>query len=431
MTYLKSTSLNQMKIYTLLVLVILGISCNTSKGSNPKYAIANANSLSMKLINGYWYNGQSFEGKTVWLENGILSFSQIKELDTIIDLKNRFVIPPFAEAHNHNLESEYGLEKRINSYLRNGVFYVKLLSSIKKRIAPLMHHYNKPDGLDVQMAHAPLTGNGGHPIALRKRFLQMGYFRGIFNSLQDIESHGYFIIDSQKDLDDKWESILSFEPDFIKIMLLHSEEYEQRKNDTIYFGKKGLNPSLVQAIVDRAHNSGLRVSVHVATSYDFHVAVKAGVDEVAHLPEIHNGNSIRKEDAILAKKKGITVVTTISLVEKNRERENYEQLVENVRHNLEVLKSVDVKLAVGSDMYNDNSVNEFNFLYDLNIFSNQELLTMWTENATETIFPNRKIGKLKEGYEGSFLVLDKNPIKDISNINQSIVLRIKQGVILR
>ncbi|MEM1339130.1 MAG: amidohydrolase family protein [Bacteroidota bacterium] len=420
-----------MKNYTLLVLLIFGICCTTSEKKNPKYALANPNSLSMKFINGLWYNGASFERKTVWLENGILRFSKIKALDTVIDLENRFVIPPFAEAHNHNLESEYGLDKRINAYLENGVFYVKLLSSIKKRIAPLMHNYNKPDGLDVQMAHAPLTGNGGHPIALRKRFLQMGHFRGIFNSLRDIESHGYFIIDSLKQLEDKWENILSFEPDFIKIMLLHSEEYAQRKNDTIYFGKKGLDPGLVKAIVDKSHNSGLRVSVHVATSYDFHVAVKAGVDEVAHLPEIHNGNPITKEDALLAKKKGITVVTTISLVEKNRDRENYRQLVENVRHNLEILKSVDVKLAIGSDMYNDTSVHEFNLLNELNVFSSQELLTMWTENATETIFPYRKIGKLKEGYEASFLVLHKNPIEDISNINQSISLRIKQGVILK
>lgn len=314
--------------------------------------------------------------------------------------------------------------------MENGIFYVKLLSSIKKRIAPLMHNYNKPNGLDVQMAHAPLTGNGGHPIALRKRFLQMGYFKGLFNSLKEIESHGYFIIDSPKDLEDKWEKILSFEPDFIKIMLLHSEEYEERKNDTLYFGKKGLDPSLVPLIVDKSHDSGFRVSAHVATSYDFHIAVKAGVDEIAHLPEIHNGHPIKKADALLAKKKEITVVTTISLVEKNKERENYHQLINNVCHNLRILKSVDAKLAVGSDMYNDNSVNEFNLLYDQNIFSNQELLTMWTQNATETIFPNRKVGKLKDGYEGSFLVLNKNPITDISNINQSILLKIKQGVIL-
>ncbi len=417
----------------LIVCIFLVVSCSSNQPlvKTTKYLRENTNSLSIAFINGNWYNGDTFEKKTVWLKNGVIRFNELNHVDTIIDLSANYVIPPFAEAHNHNLESEYKLEERIKAYLDNGVFYVKLLSSIKKRIAPLMHHYNKPDGIDVKMAHAPLTGSGGHPIALRKRYYQYGYFDGIFDSLKDIESHGYFIIVNLKDLENKWEEIVSFKPDFIKIMLLYSEEYEARKNDTTYFGKKGLKPEIVPDIVKKAHRSGFRVSAHVATAYDFSVAAKAGVDEIAHLPEIHNGKRIFKEDVQLAKKKDITLVTTVSLVTKNVEKENYPELLKNVRANLELLKEAEIRLAIGSDMYNDNSVQEFNFLNEMNIFSNKELLRMWTVNATETIFPNRKVGKLEEGYEGSFLVLNKNPLRDISNINQSIVLKVKQGVILK
>ena len=46
-----------------------------------------------------------------------------------------------------------------------------------------------------------------------------------------------------------------------------------------------------------------------------------------------------------------------------------------------------------------------------------------------TIFPNRKIGHLEEGYEASFLVLAGNPLEDFSNVRR-IEMRVKQGHLL-
>jgi len=421
-----------MKKYCVLPLLIcLIFSCNSQEVVDNQYAKKNINCKSIKLINGHWFNGEAFENKTVWLKNGLINFENNEdEVDTIIDLLGNYVIPPFADAHNHNLESKHELEKRIESYLNNGVFYVKLLSTIKRRMAPIMHNYNKPTGIDITMAHAPLTGKDGHPLGVRKRYLDYGYYSGMFNSMEEIEYHGYTLINTVEDLENKWSKILSFSPDFIKLNLLYSEEYEKRKNDTLYFGKKGLNPALVSEIVKKAKASNLRVSAHVETAYDFHIAVTAGVNEIAHLPEISNGKPIDLKDITLAREKGIVIVTTVSLVLKRQENPSYEDLVYNITSNLKLFKQEGVTIAVGSDQYNGNSVGEFNFLYELNVFSNLELLKMWTTNATKTIFPNRKIGVLKEGYEASFLVLSKNPLVDISNINESITLRVKQGVIL-
>ncbi len=427
----KKRTIMKNRICGLFILLFVLISCQSKKPDTKKTAIENPNSLSIKLVNGEWFNGNIFERKTAWVREGILSFkNQNTENNTIIDLSGKFIVPPFGEAHNHNLESEYELSKRINSYLENGVFYVKHLSSIKKRIDPLMHHYNKPGGIDVTLAHAPLTGTGGHPVALRKRFLDYGYFEGLFETIEEIESHGYFTIDDSQDLENKWSKILSFKPDFIKINLLYSEEYQKRKNDTAFFGKKGLNPELVPEIVKKAHQHDLRVSAHVETAHDFHVAVRAGVDEIAHLPEISNGKQILVEDATLAKEKGTIVVPTISLVTKRKKKANYNQLVENIKTNLKILKEQEVQIAIGSDMYNDNSTGEFQLLYSYNIFSNLELLKMWCENSASTIFPNRKIGHLKEGYEASFLALSSNPLESMKEINKSIILKVKQGEIL-
>ncbi|MDT7831775.1 amidohydrolase family protein [Flavobacteriaceae bacterium S356] len=408
------------------VIILFAFSCN---GQN--YARKNKNSKRIQLNNGHWFNGKIFEKKTVWVKEGLLHFNTIGEADTVIDLSGKFVIPPFADAHNHNLESKYELQERIAAYLDNGVFYVKLLSTIKRRITPVLHNYNEPSKLDVRMTHAPLTAKDGHPIGVRKRYLYRGYYRGMFNTLEELEFHGYVRIDTEQDLEQKWERVLESKPDFIKINLLYSEEYEKRKDDSIYFGRKGLNPKFVSKIVEKAHAANLKVSAHVETAYDFHVAVTAGVDEVAHLPEISHGQPINRKDAALASKKGIRVVTTASLVLKRQKQPNYQQLVANIVFNLKLLQEEGVEIAIGSDQYNGNSVGEFQFLYGLDVFTNTQLLNMWTRNATKAVFPRRKVGELKEGYEASFLVLNKNPLLEIKQINKHITMLIKQGVLLK
>jgi imidazolonepropionase-like amidohydrolase len=65
-------------------------------------------------------------------------------------------------------------------------------------------------------------------------------------------------------------------------------------------------------------------------------------------------------------------------------------------------------------------------LDSLGVFSSSELLRMWCDTSARTIFPTRRIGALREGYEASFLVLKDNPIADFNNV-RSILRRFKQG----
>lgn len=68
-------------------------------------------------------------------------------------------------------------------------------------------------------------------------------------------------------------------------------------------------------------------------------------------------------------------------------------------------------------------------LNKLRVFDNVTLLKMWCETTAATIFPKRKIGHLKDGYEASFLVLSGDPIQDFTNVRR-IERRVKQGEIL-
>ena len=93
---------------------------------------------------------------------------------------------------------------------------------------------------------------------------------------------------------------------------------------------------------------------------------------------------------------------------------------------MRLLHETGVKLAIGSDNFAYTSLIEALHLRDLGIFDNLTLLKIWCENTAETIFPERQIGRLQEGYEASFVVLEGNPIENFEQVTR-IRYRFKQG----
>jgi imidazolonepropionase-like amidohydrolase len=97
--------------------------------------------------------------------------------------------------------------------------------------------------------------------------------------------------------------------------------------------------------------------------------------------------------------------------------------------NLRLLKQAGVRIVIGSDDPADTTSAEVAHLRRLGVFSDEELLSMWTEETPRTIFPARKIGSLEEGYEASFLALEGDPLADWTATGR-IELRVKRGVVL-
>lgn len=380
------------------------------------------------LINGRWFDGDSFVSRTAYVADGKLTFVRPAGVRGTLDLSGGYVIPPLTEAHNHNLGGYSQDTAALRAYLDAGVFYVKILSYLPRLTDPVRHLFNNPRSVDVVFANGGLTGSGGHPIRLRERLLAQGVYPGF--TRETLKDHAYFVIDNATDVETKWPLVLAGRPDFIKVILVYSEEFAKRRDDTAYFGMKGLDPDLVPRIVAKARQHGLRVSAHVNTATDFRNALRAGVDEIAHLPGVDAPSLLSDADIEAAKAAGVTVVTTASLANRRKQSpELFARIQEAQRSNLSRLIAAGVPLAIGSDNYDDTSVGEALYLKELGI-DNRTLLRMWTENGARTAFPGRKIGALREGYEASFLVLAANPLSDFANVRR-IVLAVKEGVVLR
>jgi imidazolonepropionase-like amidohydrolase len=412
-------------ISCLLTLAALGKSFESKARSTASQNVA--------LVNGKWFNGKSFETRTLYAVNGRFTAKQPARVDRTLDLSGTWIVPPFGEAHNHNIGT--GIEDRdkeaIRKFLTDGVFYVKiqgnlpLTDEMKRRLS-----INRPDSIDVIFAQGSLTSAGGHPITLVERLLLQGYYPG--HTRESLKDYRYFTIDSEAELDQKWPLVLNKHPDFIKAFLWSSDEFDKRKNNPAYLGQYGLDPRLLPKIVAKAHANQLSVSAHVSNAADFHNAVSAGVDEISHLP-ILALTPIAPEDARVAARRGIAVITTCAIVPKLPAvilpKPELSRVLKTQAANLKLLRESGVALAIGSDNVSDSSWNEVEYLHRLGAFDNLTLLKMWTETTPRVIFPKRKIGLLREGHEASFLALEGNPIEDLRNLRR-IKVRFKQGVLL-
>ena len=402
----------------------------------------NAQTKSIHFINGQWFNGNDFTSIDFYSVNGILTKNTPATVDTVIDLKQQFIIPPFGEAHNHSPETDQDLDVFIERYLADGIFYIKNPNSIPFATNKIKTKINHPRSVDVLYANGGLTARGGHPTTLYNYMLGTTYKNALPGwTTKSFEGEAYYLINSKEELEKKWPFILSQKPGFIKFYLIFSEEYEQRKDDTAFNGKKGIDPTLAKLITKKAHAAGLSVSAHAETPNDLKVALAAGVDEINHLP----GYQVRWRDGYTEdyyklspklvkrmKKKKVHVDPTYSLLEteirpmSNQQREAQMNVQ---KQNLLLLKKYQVPVTIGCDSYNLTAQTEIEYLRKMNIYSNRELLKMWCEITPAAIFPNRKIARLQEGYEASFLILPRNPLENFDHA-YSIALRVKQGVVL-
>jgi len=385
------------------------------------------------LINGQWFDGQSFERKLAYSVDGRFTFKKPARIDRTLDLGSAWIVPPFADAHSHSLgqgipgaDSEFA-----RGYLEAGVFYIQSQGNLPMTPADRAAiRLNTPSGIDAALSNATLTS---HDSALHAFFSNMILPRGIFKgyTLETLNNVRYFEIDTIEELQAKWPSIVAQKDDFIKTYLWLTDNAPFTGPPPL-MGKHALNTEVFRDIVRRAHSSGLRVSVHVVSAGDFKVAVEGGADEIAHMPSF---GAITPELAKLAADRGVAVVTTMAQAAAAPEslpppmREAAAAMRVGAITNLKTLIASGVTIVIGADTPADTAAAEAAYLQSLGVFDNAAMLRMWGTTTPAAIFPNRKIGVLDEGYEASFLALDADPLADWG-ATRKIRMRFKQGLFL-
>jgi imidazolonepropionase-like amidohydrolase len=237
-----------------------------------------------------------------------------------------------------------------------------------------------------------------------------------------------------------WPRIEANRPDFLKIILSYSEDFERLRSDTtIQPWYRGLDPRLVPPIVERAHGVGLKVAAHVMSAHDFEVAIDAGVDIIAHMPGFAPGAAFTPEQphpylanltpdspryrisaasAERAEKQGGAVITTLIGDDLTDDKA--------AAANIALLRSAGVTLLIGSDAGELTSVDEAVFLVESGMMPAGEVLRSLTMTTPRFFFAGRRIGELTPGAEATFVVLARDPLTNIRAL-QSVVSVTQRG----
>ncbi len=389
-----------------------------------------------ELVNGHWYTGTDFEAMTMYTADGMFRVARPVSIDSVIDLDGGYVVPPFGEAHTHRGGYPARVIGDATFFLESGIYYVMNQGNLARYRDALDSLVNRPRSIDALFANALIASPQSHGVDLWQRLVGRGAFPGV--EVDALDGDAYVVVETSEDVVQRLPHVLETGADFIKIMVEYSEEHISRRDNPQFFGQSGLDPALVPLIVSLANDAGVRVSAHVETAADFHVAVAAGVDIVAHLPgyDIPEGDDVARyridpADAALASEQGTIVLTTtlLSVDRADGDSARLERMQDNQAHNLRLLAEAGVVLAVGSDQYSKNSVDEVMNLASLNVFDPSTLLNMLCSVTPQAIFPDRRLGVLEDGAEASFLVLRGNPNESLERLRE-ITLRVKDGNLL-
>lgn len=384
--------------------------------------------------NGQWYSGQEFVSGTWYVSNGLFTQKAPVQIDSVIDLEGHWVIPPIADAGCSNIADNRSAAGMIKQYMDEGVFYLQILNNTqegRKAVQPILNQPNSPD--------ASFT-NGAITCSLGEPFLKYeGPVQDVPNPADWAKSYdkiktsrkllgdAYWFVDNKTALNANWEKIIAQKPDVIMIYLLDAQVNGGKES-------KGLSIEMAKAIVKKAHKENLRVHAWVEIADDVRIGLKIGVDGFANLPGYNWDGSgdpakfeISKEDLKKLAKKKIPVSTLLAHAQsamtrpavKEFQSKMFNRLIEN-----------GVQLVVASNDPQRTIRSEVNYLNGLAKQNGANLLKILCENTAMSIFPNRKIGKIKEGYEASFLVLNDDPFANVLKI-RSISFKVKNGILLK
>ncbi|KFZ30863.1 hypothetical protein IDSA_07235 [Pseudidiomarina salinarum] len=382
--------------------------------------------------NGYWYQNGTFRPMDWYVKDGILVESVQEPVAEVVDLAGGYVIPPYAEAHNHNLQSPWLAENFAPAYHQKGIFYGAMLCGNHGTAGKTRQTLEDSALVDVVLAGACISSSDGHPLRMA---INSRRTDGYEPNPEDLYDRSYIVIDSPDEIEQKWELIKSGSDDLVKIMLVH-HELNERRNNPEFFGVNGLTPETVKALVPFLQERGRRVAAHTESAADFALAVAAGVDWIAHLPgytwwEGRTAADYRLSDQAiaLAAKKNIAVIPTAGVVALmgSQPPERQQAIAALQRDNLQRLRNAGVTLLTGSDRFDADVLSEVDYLVKLDMFTRLELLDMLVRITPQALFPKRHIGRLTTGYEASFLVLEGNPLVDFKHL-KNIRSRVKKGI---
>lgn len=213
-----------------------------------------------------------------------------------------------------------------------------------------------------------------------------------------------------------------------------------------------LAPDVTAAICDEAHKQGMTCTGHVPTSMDLHAAIDSGMDQIAHFPvrgDLTSDSGKKQLAHFIAKKTVFDPTASWGEIGGKSAQEPMQNIQPVMHHlpaallqnrvgglgqaqtdtatsharlartlaNIKAAHDAGVPLITGTDEgIPAYSVYREIELYAKAGFTNMEALQAATSVAAKAMRVESDVGTLEKGKRADLLVLDANPLDNISNI---------------
>lgn len=374
------------------------------------------------------------EGRVVW----VMGRDEVTLNDEaeVIDLSDRFVLPGLTDAHVHFTSdaSVHGYERLGRSSIRSALHGVNAARRTLEAGFTTVRHVGAPDYADVAIRDAIRAGEFPGP-RMRVAGQAIGMTGGhCDNNLLPAE----FDHEAGGVADGPWA---------VRRQVRENRKYGA---DTIKFcatggvlsrgtstGARQFTPEEMEAIIDEAHNFGMRVAAHAHGDAGIRAAIEAGVDSVEH------ASLISEESIALAREHGTTLVMdvyvsdyilgmgeAVGILPESLEKER--EVGQAQRDNLRRAHEAGVRIVFGSDAgvypHGDNA-KQFTRMVDAGM-EPMEAIQSATIHAAELLDWPEAIGRIAPGYHADLIAVDGNPLEDISVLG-SVDFVMKGGEVVR
>ncbi|MCH2490474.1 MAG: amidohydrolase family protein [Flavobacteriales bacterium] len=379
------------------------------------------------------------EDKIVAIEDGFVSPSS--EEATVIDLKNKTVLPGLIDMHVH-LENETSANNYLKPFILNeadvafnatdyayrtllaGFTTVRDLGGSGVNVS-LRNAINNGTvtGPRIYTAEKSLATTGGHadPTNGRKRELMgdPGPAEGVVNSVED----------ARKAVRQRYKN----GADWIKITAT---------GGVLSVAKSGKNPQFLEeeiaAIVQTAKDYGMYVAAHAHGDEGMQRAIRAGVKTIEH------GTLMSKETMQLMKQYDAYLVPTITagkyVSEKAKVPNYYPAIIvpkaleigPKIQNTFGQAYDTGVKIAFGTDAgvfpHGENG-KEFGYMVEAGMPAMKALQSATITNA-ELLQAEDELGQLEVGFLADIVAVNEDPTENI-NTMENVIFVMKNGVIYK